>query len=165
MNVLERFQAITTFVFDVDGVLTDNTVLVTEEGHQLRAMNVRDGYAIKKAIDEGFKVAIITGGKSEGVIKRLRGLGVTEVFVGIQDKLATLEDYLFHHSLSIEQVLYMGDDMPDVPPMRIVALPVCPSDACNEAMQIAKYVSPYSGGRGCVRDVIEKVLVLNGKWG
>ncbi len=165
MNVLERFQAITTFVFDVDGVLTDNTVLVTEEGHQLRAMNVRDGYAIKRAIETGFKIAIITGGKSEGVIKRLQGLGITEVFVGVEDKLAMLEDYLFEHSLAMDQVLYMGDDMPDVAPMRMVALPVCPSDACNEVVQIAKYVSPFSGGSGCVRDVIEKVLILNGKWG
>jgi 3-deoxy-D-manno-octulosonate 8-phosphate phosphatase (KDO 8-P phosphatase) len=165
MNVLERFQDVSTFVFDVDGVLTDNTVLVTEEGHQLRAMNVRDGYAIKRAVEQGFHVAIITGGKSEGVIKRLQSLGVTDVFVGIHDKLATLEDYLFHHSLDANHVLYMGDDMPDVPPMREVALPCCPADACPEVMQLAKYVSPYTGGRGCVRDVIEKVLLLNGKWG
>lgn len=165
MNILERFQEITTFVFDVDGVLTDNSVLVTEDGHQLRAMNIRDGYAIKRAIEQGFRVAIITGGKSEGVVKRLQGLGVTEIFVGIADKLTTLEDYLFHHAIDRNQVLYMGDDMPDVPPMRLVALPCCPSDACQEAVQLAKYISPFNGGQGCVRDVIEKVLVLNEKWG
>ena len=161
MNILERFQEITTFVFDVDGVLTDNSVLVTEEGHQLRAMNIRDGYAIKRAIEQGFRVAIITGGKSEGVVKRLQGLGVTDVFVGITDKLPTLEDYLFYHDLDRNQVLYMGDDMPDVSPMRLVALPCCPSDACQEVVQLAKYISPFNGGQGFVRDVIEKFLVVN----
>lgn len=164
MNQLERFQPIRTFIFDVDGVLTDSYVLVLEDGNSLRQMSVRDGYAIKRAVDQNYRVCIITGGISEGVKKRLEGLGVRDIFLGAEDKLEVYEGYIGNFSIDPETVLYMGDDMPDYPVMRRVGLPACPKDAVPEVLEIAKYISPLSGGEGCARDVIEKVLRLHGNW-
>lgn len=163
-KALSGFKDISTLVFDVDGVLTDSNLLVTEEGHLLRKMNVRDGYAIRKAVDSGLRVAIITGGKSEGVIKRLKGLGVTDIYAGIQRKMEAFESLLDKYSIDLADVLYMGDDIPDYKVMRQVSMPVCPRNAAPEILAISQYISPYNGGSGCVRDVIEKVLKLNGKW-
>ena len=164
MNNLDRFRDITTFVFDVDGVMTNNQILVLEDGSMLRTMNVRDGYAIHRAIKQGYKVAVITGGSSEGVIIRLKKLGITDVFSGIRDKREAFDDLVFANDLNRENVLYMGDDIIDLTVMQQVGLPCSPADGCPEAIQIARYVSPYNGGEGCVRDVIEKVLRLQGKW-
>ncbi len=164
MNQLEQFQGIHTFIFDVDGVLTNNEVLVTEDGQLLRRMNVRDGLAIKLAIQAGYRVCIITGGKSEGVRKRLEGLGVQDIYLNQQDKLDAYHEYIAAHELDQEGILYMGDDMPDYPVMRRVGLPTCPRNACREILEIATYISPQNGGEGCVRDVIEKVMRLHDKW-
>lgn len=164
MNHLEKFRDIHTFIFDVDGVLTNNEVLVLEEGQLLRKMNIRDGYALKRAVREGFRVCVITGGKSEGVRKRLEALGIPDVFLGRQEKLDTFKEYLTANDIDPAGVLYMGDDLPDYPLMRRVGLPACPQDAAPEILRIAVYVSHRKGGDGCVRDVIEKVLRLQGKW-
>jgi 3-deoxy-D-manno-octulosonate 8-phosphate phosphatase (KDO 8-P phosphatase) len=164
MNQLEQFSGIETFIFDVDGVLTNNQLLVTEAGELLRQMNVRDGYALKRAVEQGYQVAIITGGRSEGVRLRLEGLGVSDIYTGISDKLEVYEAYLDKYSLSRDKVLYMGDDMPDYPVMCKVGLPACPADAAPQLFEIAAYISPCKGGDGCVRDVIEKVLRINGDW-
>ena len=164
MNHLERFHAIHTFLFDVDGVLTDGSVLVTEEGDLLRRMSIRDGYAIKRAVQQGLRICAITGGSSEGVRSRLLRLGVSDVFLGRQEKLEAYEALLQRYELDEAGILYMGDDLPDYPVMRKVGLPACPADAAPEVLQIAQYVSPYRGGQGCVRDVIEKVLRLHRKW-
>lgn len=164
MNQLEKFREVHTFIFDVDGVLTDNQILITEEGHLLRKMNVRDGYAIKKAVREGYRVCIITGGNSEGVRKRLEGLGVTDIYAGKSEKMETFEAYVLQHDLDLHGILYMGDDFPDKPVMRRVGLPTCPNDAIPEILEFVDYISPFKGGDGCVRDVIEKVLKLQGKW-
>lgn len=164
MNQLEKFKEIHTFIFDVDGVLTNNEVIVTEEGKLLRKMNIRDGYAMKRAIVQGFRVCIITGGKSLGVKKRLEGLGVKDIYLGCYEKLEAYEAYIRTYDINPDGILYMGDDLPDYPVMRKAGLPVCPSDAVHEIFEIAKYVSPFKGGEGCARDVIEKVLRLNGKW-
>ena len=166
MNELEKFRAITTFVFDVDGVLTNSQLLVTEEGHLLRSMNVRDGYAIKRAIQRGFKVAVITGGKSAGVVSRLENLGVVDVYYGITNKVEAYHDFLdlYEGEIQPEQILFMGDDLVDLELMRLVGLPCCPSDACPEVLQLSSYVSHAEGGRGAARDVIERVLKLHGKW-
>lgn len=164
MNQLEQFSGIETFIFDVDGVLTNNQLLVTEAGELLRQMNVRDGYALKRAVEQGYQVAIITGGRSEGVRLRLEGLGVSDIYTGISDKLEVYEAYLEKYSLSGDKVLYMGDDMPDYPVMCKVGLPTCPADAAPQLFEIATYISPCKGGGGCVRDVIEKVLRINGDW-
>jgi 3-deoxy-D-manno-octulosonate 8-phosphate phosphatase (KDO 8-P phosphatase) len=164
MNQLEKFKEIRTFIFDVDGVLTNNEVLVTEDGQLLRTMNVRDGYAIKHAIESGYRVCIITGGRSEGVRKRLEMLGVEDIYVNRQEKLEAYEEYIQAYELDEGEILYMGDDLPDYPVMRRVGFPVCPNDAAYELLEIAQYVSPFAGGMGCARDVIQKVMLLHGTW-
>ncbi len=163
-GILRHFRDVQTFIFDVDGVLTNNEVLVMETGEQLRKMNIRDGYALKKAVQEGFQVMILTGGKSKGVLQRLKDLGVVDVVLDVDDKLATYKDFVAAYRLDESQILYMGDDVPDLEVMHRVGLPTCPKDAIPEALRLAQYVSPFKGGEGCVRDVIEKVLKLNGKW-
>lgn len=164
MNQLEKFRNIHTFIFDVDGVLTNNEVLVLEDGQLLRKMNMRDGLAIKMAVNAGYRICIITGGKSEGVKKRLEGLGVRDIYLNRQEKLEAYEEFVTLNELNQEGILYMGDDLPDRPIMRKVGFPTCPKDAAREIFEIAKYISPFKGGEGCARDVIEKVLKLQGKW-
>ncbi|WP_421799612.1 KdsC family phosphatase [Haliscomenobacter sp.] len=164
MNHLEVFSTIHTFIFDVDGVLTNNEVLITENGELLRKMNVRDGLAIKIAIDKGYKIAIITGGRSEGVKKRLEALGIKDIYSGISDKLEAFEEFVNTYELDPVGILYMGDDLPDYPVLRRVGLATCPKNSAPELFPIVNYVSPLNGGEGCVRDVIEKVLRLQGKW-
>lgn len=164
MNQLEQFQHIHTFIFDVDGVLTNNEVLITEDGQLLRSMNVRDGLAIKMAIKAGYRICVITGGKSEGVKTRLEALGVQDIYLNKQDKLEAYNEFTTLYDLDQEGILYMGDDMPDYPVMRRVGLPTCPRNACREIIELAKYISPYDGGQGCARDVIEKVMRLQDKW-
>ncbi|MDX1629701.1 MAG: HAD hydrolase family protein [Fulvivirga sp.] len=151
-------------MFDVDGVLTDNRVLVTEEGHLLRSMNIRDGLAIKRAVTKGYRVAIITGGRSKGVEQRLRKLGVSDIYSGREAKMEAYEDFISQHKLDPDGILYMGDDLPDYPIMRLVGLPSCPKDAAHEIRALAQYVSDRAGGDGCARDVIEKVLRLHDNW-
>lgn len=164
MNQLETFRGIKTFIFDVDGVMTNSELIVFEDGQLIRKMSIRDGFALKMAVQAGYKVAIITGGKSEGVVKRLDALGVVDIYSGYQDKLEAYEELIYTYELNEEYILYMGDDVPDYPVMRRVGFPTCPSNAVPEIMELAQYISPYEGGAGCVRDVIEKVLKLNGKW-
>ena len=164
MNQLEQFREIDTFIFDVDGVLTNSQVLVMEDGKLLRQMSIRDGYALKRAVEAGYNVCIITGGKSEGVKIRLQNLGISDIYTGISDKLEVYESYVRENELSEGSILYMGDDLPDYPVMRRVGLPACPQDAAPELFELAAYVSHQNGGEGCARDVIEKVLRLNDDW-
>lgn len=165
MNHLEPFEQIDTLIFDVDGVLTDSQVLVLEEGKLLRRMNVRDGYALKQAVRQGLRVIVITGGKSEGVKIRLQNLGVQDVYLNVQDKLEVYDEIVDLYDLDEGKILYMGDDLPDYDVMRRVGLPCCPANASHEIKKIAQYISPVNGGEGCARDVIEKVLRLQKKWG
>ena len=164
MNVLEHFQDISTFVFDVDGVLTDGSVLLLENGLQARRMNVKDGLALQMALKNGYNVIIVSGGSSEPIIHRLEYLGLTEINLGLKDKLKYLEAYVEQNNLRWQQILYMGDDLPDIPVLGKVGLPCCPADAAIEVRAISKYISALNGGHGCVRDVIEKVLKLNDHW-
>lgn len=164
MNLLELFAPIRTFVFDVDGVLTDGSLLATEDGHLLRRMNIKDGYALQLAVKKGYKVWIISGAKSEAVRARLNKLGIADVHVGIETKREHLQDIAATTQTSYESILYMGDDIPDYAAMQLCGLPCCPNDAVPEIKQVSKYISPRNGGEGCVRDVIEKVLKLNGDW-
>ena len=160
----EIMNDITTFVFDVDGVLTDGSVFVNTTGEMLRTMNIRDGYALKAAVDNGYNVCIISGGSNEGVRVRLRNLGITDIHLGTPDKVATFYEYTDVYSILPEQVLYMGDDIPDYHVMQLVGLPTCPQDACPEIKAISKYISHKNGGQGAVRDVIEQVMKVQGKW-
>lgn len=163
-NNLEKFGRIKTLIFDVDGVLTNGELIVMETGQLLRKMNVRDGYALKRAMQAELQVIIITGGNSKGVVTRLKNLGIEDVYFNISDKLETYEQLVEHYELDEERILYMGDDLPDLECMRRVGLPVCPKDAAHEIKDLSLYVSPMEGGRGCVRDVIEKVMRLKRKW-
>lgn len=160
----EYLKAITTFIFDVDGVFTDGTILITSSGEMLRKMSVKDGYALKTAIQKGYQVCIISGGTNEGVKERLKGLGVTDIYLGAHHKIEPLLEYLERYGILPEQVLYMGDDIPDVPPMLLVGLPTCPQNAVPEVKAVSKYISHKNGGKGCVRDVIEQVMKVRGDW-
>ena len=164
MNVLAEFKKVTTFIFDIDGVLTDGTVLVLRDGLQARQMHVKDGFGLQMAMKNGYNVFIISGGISEESKKRLEYLGIKEIHLGIADKTKFITDLLKSKKIKWEGVLYMGDDLPDMPLMSKVGLPCCPADAVNEVKGIVKYISPLNGGWGCVRDVIEKVLKVNGHW-
>lgn len=160
----EILHQITTFVFDVDGVLTDGIISIMTNGDLTRQMNVKDGYAMKTAINKGYKIAIISGGNNKGVQKRLNGLGVQEVYLEIHNKLEVFETYCKTNKVNPENVLYMGDDIPDAEVMKVVGLACAPQDADSEIQQIAKYISHKKGGKGCVRDVIEQVLRVQNKW-
>jgi 3-deoxy-D-manno-octulosonate 8-phosphate phosphatase (KDO 8-P phosphatase) len=160
----EYLNDITALIFDVDGVLTDGTVTVTTSGEMLRTMNIKDGYAIKTAVDNGYHICIISGGSNEGVRLRLQGLGVKDIHLGVHDKVNTLNDYFKSLNLNKNQVLYMGDDIPDLKVMQMVGLPCCPKDAVPEIKAISSYVSHKNGGKGAVRDIIEQVMKVQGKW-
>ncbi|MBS1512042.1 MAG: 3-deoxy-D-manno-octulosonate 8-phosphate phosphatase [Bacteroidetes bacterium] len=164
MNILELFKPIKTFVFDVDGVLAIDTMIVMPDGELVRSMNSKDGYAMQLAIKKGYHVVIISGGNSDAVKQRLLKLGVKEVFMGVHNKQEKLAAYAAEQQLSFDEMLYMGDDIPDYAAMQLAVLPCCPADAVPEIIGICKYISPYKGGYGCSRDVIEKVLKLNGHW-
>ena len=160
----EYLQQITTFVLDVDGVLTDGTIMVTTAGEMYRNMNIKDGFALKTAVDHGYNICIISGGSNEGVRNRLTGLGITDIHLGAKQKTTILNDYFKEKSIQSENVIYMGDDIPDVAPMKLVGLPCCPQDAVPEIKAICKYISHKKGGLGAVRDIIEQVLKVQGKW-
>ena len=155
---------ITTFIFDVDGVLTDSSVHITTTGEMLRTMNIRDGYAMKAAIESGYNVCIISGGSNEGVRVRLRNLGITDIHLAASDKVETFKEYIDLYNIQASQVLYMGDDIPDYHVMQLVGLPTCPQDSVAEIKNISKYVSHKDGGKGAVREVIEQVMKTQGKW-
>lgn len=164
MNLIERFKLITTFILDVDGVLTDGTVYVFENGEQVRRMSIKDGFALQLAVKKGYRVLVISGGNSPAVIGRLKKLGITDIFMNVLDKQAMVVQYMRDHGLKKQQVLFMGDDIPDYVVMQEVGLPVAPADAAQEIRKVAVYITSSKGGKGCVREVMEKVLRLNGHW-
>lgn len=164
MKNLEMLKQVQAFVFDVDGVMTDSTMLVTEGGQLLRRMNVRDGYALKRLVKIGYPVGCITGGSSQGVVHRLKGLGLQHIYIGIEDKVPVLTKLLEELGVSPQHTLYMGDDMPDYEVMKMVGCPTCPADADTEILKIAKYVTKAAGGKGCVREAIETVLRIQQRW-
>jgi len=163
-NYKKLLRNITTFIFDYDGVLTNGQVLIMPDGDQLRTANVRDGYALQLARKMGYNIAVISGGKSESMRKRFQSLNVKDVFLGVDKKLDIFHEYLLQNNLSKEEVLFMGDDIPDYHLMKEAGVATCPSDASEEIKALAKYISHCKGGEGCVRDVIEQVLKVQGKW-
>lgn len=164
MDLLAQFSQIKTFVFDVDGVLTDGSLLILNDGQMVRRMNVKDGYALQLALRRGYKMVILSGGNPEAVRERLNHLGIKDVFLKVENKKDKLTEYILHHQLSWKEVLFMGDDIPDYEVMQMVGIACAPADAVPEIKQISNYISPVNGGYGCVRDVIEKVLKLNDDW-
>lgn len=159
-----NLNQIKALVFDVDGVLSENTIPMDAEGQPLRTLNVKDGYAIQLAVKRGLVVAIISGGRSTMVEKRYAYLGVSHIYMGASIKIDNLENLMQKTGIKPEEIMYMGDDIPDYEVMMRVGLPVCPADAAPEIKAISKYVSPCIGGRGAGRDVIEQVLQAQGKW-
>ncbi|HEY2648144.1 MAG TPA: HAD hydrolase family protein [Puia sp.] len=164
MNLLDSFKPITTLIFDIDGVLTDGSVMVFETGEQVRQMSVRDGYALQLAVKKKYNIAVISGGNGLGAAIRLEKLGIKNIFLNVEDKVKKLEEYLNENRVSWSETLYMGDDIPDLKPMQKAAMPCAPADAAPEILEIARYISAQHGGKGCVRDVIEKLLRLHGQW-
>jgi 3-deoxy-D-manno-octulosonate 8-phosphate phosphatase (KDO 8-P phosphatase) len=163
-NYKQLLRKVTTFIFDVDGVLTNGMLLVMPDGEFLRSMNIRDGYAMQLAVKKGYRMAIISGGHSNGVPIRLKRLGIDEVHMGVADKMAVYKDLLHRHSIDPAGVLYMGDDLPDLGVLKSVGVPCCPADAAPEIRAASCYISPINGGAGCVRDIIEQTLRLHGHW-
>jgi 3-deoxy-D-manno-octulosonate 8-phosphate phosphatase (KDO 8-P phosphatase) len=163
-NILQLFSKITTLIFDVDGVLTDCTVLVLDNGLQARRMHIKDGFGLQMAVKNGFRVVIISGGHSDPVIDRLIKLGIPEVYMSVMDKKEFLTNYLAEKGLQWDEILYMGDDLPDLSSLKAAGVSCAPADAVPELLEIADYVATLDGGKGCVREVIEKVLKVQGKW-
>lgn len=161
---LQKLKDITTFIFDVDGVLTDGSVQVTDNGQSLRTFNIKDGYAMQLAVKKGYNICIISGGDGIAMAKRFSNLGITDVFLAAGDKVALFQQYLRNKSLTADEVLYMGDDIPDLKVMKLVGLPTCPADAVEEIKAISTFISPYNGGKTAVRDIIEKVMKVQGRW-
>jgi 3-deoxy-D-manno-octulosonate 8-phosphate phosphatase (KDO 8-P phosphatase) len=163
-NYKELLKNITAFVFDYDGTLTDGTVILLDEGEPLRTASVRDGYAIQLAVKKGYHVAIISGGRSKSMINRFRMLNVKHVFLGVEHKMDTLKRFMEENGLQPENVLYLGDDIPDYQVMKYCGVAACPADAAEEIRAISHYISHRKGGEGCARDVIEQVLKVKGQW-
>lgn len=163
-NFKEDIAKVKALVFDVDGVFTDGSIAPTTDGDFLRFYYAKDGYAVASAIKEGYTVAIITGGRGATLERRFSMLGVKHYYANIADKLTVLRKFMEEQSLSPEQVLFMGDDIPDLDAMKHVGMAVCPSDAASEILSVSRYVSQFAGGRGCVRDIVEQVMRSQGKW-
>lgn len=164
MSFKNILRNIDTFIFDVDGVMTDGIVTLSPSGEMLRTMNVKDGYALQLAIKKGYRIFIISGGFSEFVRLRFEKLGINDIYLGVSNKLEVFEKIIKETNISPDSMLYMGDDIPDCKVMKEVGLPVCPADAAEEIKAISKYISSKDGGRGCVREIIEQVLRVQDKW-
>jgi 3-deoxy-D-manno-octulosonate 8-phosphate phosphatase (KDO 8-P phosphatase) len=158
---LNKIKAV---VFDVDGVLSRETIVLSADGEPLRTVNIKDGYAIQLAQKLGLRMAILTGGNTEAVRKRYAGLGVEDIFMGCSVKITTYREFLQKYSLRNEEVIYVGDDIPDYEVMRLCGCPCCPADACPDIKAISTYISTRNGGDGVGRDIIEQVLRAQGKW-
>lgn len=164
MTDAQIFNKIKYLIFDVDGVFTDHQMLVTDDGHFLRRMSTRDGYAIKCAATAGIQMAVITGGQSIGVEKRLRAVGINIIHSDIHDKGPVFQSILDQEGWAAEQALYMGDDILDIPCMKLAGVSACPADATQEVLEICDFISPRKGGEDCVRDLIERILKPRGLW-
>ncbi len=164
MNVLNLFSGIRHIVLDVDGVLTNGEVILFADGELARTMHTKDGFAMQLAVKKGYGISVITGGNSVAVAKRLQGLGINDVFLGIKDKVEKLTAIMENYRLKKEEIAFIGDDIPDLQAMQMVGMPCCPADAVPEIKEICSYISPIDGGKGCVRDILEKILKLNGDW-
>jgi 3-deoxy-D-manno-octulosonate 8-phosphate phosphatase (KDO 8-P phosphatase) len=164
VNFKQRLNKIKAFVFDIDGVLTDGKITFNSDNTTSRSFDSKDGFALQRAIHEGFLVAIISTAKDENLKKSFLALGLQEVYLGVFDKEETFKEFATVYNLQEEEILFMGDDLPDLSAMRRAGVACCPNNAAKEIREMCVYISPYNGGEGCVRDVIEQVLRLNKKW-
>lgn len=156
--------SVKAIIFDVDGVLSLSTIQMSPAGLPVRTVNIKDGYAIQLAIKMGMKIAIISGGTDPSIEERYRKLGMKDIFMSCSTKIQVLNQYLADNHLSADEVIYVGDDIPDYEIMKVVGCPCCPADACSDIKEISTYVSPYEGGKGCARDIIEQILRAKGLW-
>lgn len=163
-NFKEDIACVKAFVFDVDGVMTDGGIIPTPDGDFIRRYYAKDGYAMAYAIREGYKICVISGGRGEMLRRRLEMLGVERMYLNCMDKITAIKEFMSDNGLAAEEVIYMGDDIPDLECMRVVGIPVCPADACMEVIEASRYVSEYNGGYGAVRDIVEQVLRVQGRW-
>lgn len=163
-NYKAKLGNINTFIFDFDGVLSDGMVLLTEEGGYLRRTNVKDGYAMQLAVKKGYRVVIISGAKGEGMYKRLYGLNIKDVYLGVPNKLTVYEEVKEKYNIKDEEIIYMGDDIPDYEVMKHAGVAACPADAANEIKEVSDYISDKKGGKGCARDIIQQTLKLHRNW-
>jgi 3-deoxy-D-manno-octulosonate 8-phosphate phosphatase (KDO 8-P phosphatase) len=163
-NFKEDIARVKAFVFDVDGVMTDGGIIPTPDGDFIRRYYAKDGYAMAYAIREGYKICVISGGRGEMLRRRLEMLGVERMYLNCMDKITAIKEFMSEYELAAEEVIYMGDDIPDLECMRLVGIPVCPADACMEVIEASRYVSEYNGGQGAVRDIVEQVLRVQGRW-
>jgi 3-deoxy-D-manno-octulosonate 8-phosphate phosphatase (KDO 8-P phosphatase) len=163
-EIKKMLHLVKAFAFDVDGVFTNGAVMLHPGGEFIRMMNIKDGFAVQHAIKMGYPIAIITGGFSKMVRKRFLSLGVRDIFMKSSNKIVALESFMSRHHLAPADVLYMGDDLPDYEVMKKAGFSACPADAAEEIRQLSHYTSHKNGGEGCVRDIIEQVMRLQGKW-
>ena len=163
-NFKQLLKQVKAMVFDVDGVLTDGSIILMPNGELVRTMNMRDSIAMRLAVKNGYQLCIITGGNSQSVKQRLNRIGISDIYLKTENKIEALKEFVSLYDLQLSEVLYMGDDLVDYEAMSKVGVPVCPKDAVNEIKNISIYVSPVEGGKGCVREVIEQVMKVNGKW-
>lgn len=159
----DKLKNIKAFAFDIDGVFSENVIL-DPSGELLRTMNIKDGYAVQLAVKRGFPIAIITGGNSQAIKMRFESLGVKDVYLKSQYKMDDFNEFLTRYELTPSDVLYMGDDIPDIEVLSIVGISTCPADAVEEVKAVSTYISPKGAGKGCVRDVIEQVLKVQKLW-
>lgn len=164
-NFKEDLTKIKAFAFDVDGVLSRTVETMWNDGQPMRTANIKDGYALQLAVKLGYKIAIITGGNTIAIQNRYSALGISDIYMGQSSKIETYHMWRDKYALSDDEIMYMGDDMPDLPILKSVGMPVCPADACTDVKQVVRYISSFCGGECCVRDVIEQVLRAQGKWG
>ncbi len=163
-NYKALLTEVTTFIFDYDGVMTDGRVILQHNDPPLRTANVKDGYVLQLAVKLGYNVAVISGGYSPSMENRFETLNIKDAFIGVRNKKEVFDKYIKERNINPKQVIYMGDDLPDLPVMKEVGVPVCPADAAEEIKNAALYISDKKGGEGCVRDIIEQVLKVQGKW-
>ena len=163
-NYKALLKEVTTFIFDYDGVMTDGKVILQHDDPPLRTANVRDGYVLQLAVKLGYHVVVISGGFSKSMENRFDTLNIKDAFTGVKNKMTVFEKYIREKNIDPRQVIYMGDDIPDIPVMKKVGIPVCPADAAEEVKAVSIYISDKKGGEGCVRDIIEQVLKVQGKW-
>lgn len=164
INYKSRLKDIKAVIFDFDGVLSDGKILVLPDGEQLRYSSVKDGYALQLAVKKGLKIVVISGGKSESMIRRFEALGITDYFLDVSNKKYVFDEYLKQNNLDYNQILYMGDDIPDYEIMKLVSIATCPADAVEEIKNISHYISKFNGGNGAARDVLEQVMKIQNLW-